>query len=294
MGEKAVNEAAALKLAAVQMVSTSEPEENLEQAGRLIERAAGRGATLVVLPEYFPLMGGPEQRRLELREQPGKGPLQEFLAAAARRHGIWLVGGTIPLAGASAARARSACLLFNPEGAQVARYDKLHLFDVEIAGDALGSYRESDTVEPGDEVVTADTALGRIGLSVCYDLRFPELYRTQAASGARVLVVPSAFTAATGACHWELLLRSRAVENLCFVVAANQGGDHGGGRLTYGHSMIVDPWGNVLEALGEGSGVALAEMHGVEQDRLRRSFPVLLHRRLAGPAPPSAANGGGA
>ena len=280
------SEAEAIKLAAVQMVSTPNVEDNLEQAESLIARAAARGATLVVLPEYFPLMGAPEAQRQALREQPGSGPLQDFLAAAARRHRVWLAGGTIPLIGKDTARSCSACLFFDPEGEQVARYDKMHLFDVEVEGDALGSYRESDSVEPGARVVTVDTPFGRVGLSVCYDLRFPELYRALGAQGARVLLVPSAFTAVTGACHWELLLRARAVENLCFVVAADQGGDHGGQRHTYGHSMIVDPWGNVLESLGRGSGVALAEMHAAEQDRLRRSFPVLRHQRLKSGVPP--------
>ncbi|MDE2089546.1 MAG: carbon-nitrogen hydrolase family protein [Gammaproteobacteria bacterium] len=277
-------------VAAVQMVSGPDVDANLREAQRLIGEAAAAGAELVALPENFAHMGLAEIDKLALREPEGHGPLQEFLAGQAARHGVWLVGGTIPLAGIDSARVRAACLLFDPHGRRVARYDKMHLFDVQLPSGAE-RYAESQTIEPGDEVVVADTPFGRLGLAVCYDLRFPELFRSMLDRGVELLAVPSAFTATTGAAHWETLVRVRAIENLCYVIASAQGGYHVNGRETHGDSMIVDPWGTVLERLPRGPGVVCAP---VDRDRLaevRRSFPALAHRRLQCAMTPRAEQG---
>ncbi len=230
------------RLAAVQMASGPRVHANLLAAGRLIAEAARGGARLVVLPENFAHMGREEHDKLALAEQPGDGPIQDFLAREAARLGIWIVGGTLPLAGRDAGRVRASCLVYDERGRQVARYDKMHLFDVEVVG-SEERYMESDTVEPGDELAVVDTPVGRLGLAVCYDLRFPELFRCLQARGAEIIVLPSAFTAVTGQAHWEPLLRARAIENLCYIVAAAQGGSHASGRQTHGDSMIVDRWG---------------------------------------------------
>ncbi len=219
----------AFTAAVVQMVSGSDLAANLASAGRLIEQAAQAGARLVALPENFALLGRREQDKLAVAEPDGAGPIQDFLAEMAQRHGIYLVGGTIPLRGADPQRVRAACLLHGPDGRRLARYDKIHLFDVEVA-DGGERYRESASIEPGNAVVTVDTELGCIGLAVCYDLRFPELFRALLARGAEILVLPSAFTETTGAAHWHLLCRARAVENLCYLLAPGQGGQHDNGR----------------------------------------------------------------
>ena len=269
--------------AVVQMVSGSDVQANLASAGRLIEQAAQAGARLVALPENFALLGRREQDKLAIAEPDGAGPIQDFLAEMARRHGIHLVGGTIPLRGADPQRVRAACLLHGPDGRRLARYDKIHLFDVEV-GDLTGGgerYRESASIEPGDALVTVDTDLGCIGLAVCYDLRFPELFRALLARGAEILVLPSAFTETTGAAHWHLLCRARAVENLCYLLAPGQGGQHDNGRRTYGHSLIAGPWGEVLaECTDTGEGIACAQIDLAAMDRLRARFPALQHRRL--------------
>lgn len=273
----------AFTAAVVQMVSGSEVEANLARAGRLIEQATRAGARLVVLPENFALFGRREQDKLAVAESDGAGPIQDFLAQTARRHGIYLVGGTIPLRGADAQRVRAACLLHGPDGRRLARYDKIHLFDVEVGESAGGGerYRESASIEPGDEVVTVDTELGRLGLAVCYDLRFPELFRALLAKGAEILILPSAFTETTGAAHWHLLCRARAVENLCYLLAPGQGGLHDNGRRTYGHSLIAGPWGEVLaEHADSGEGVASANLDLAAVHRLRTRFPATQHRRL--------------
>lgn len=267
------------RAAAIQMASGPHVDANLLEAERLIGQAVEAGARLVVLPENFAFLGARESDKLGVRERPGEGPIQAFLAQQAARHGIWLVGGTVPLATASEDKVRAACLLHGPDGAVVARYDKMHLFDVELPEDGE-RYTESETIEPGDGPVVAGTELGRLGLAVCYDLRFPELFRVMVDQGMELLAVPSAFTAVTGRAHWELLVRTRAVENQCHVVAAAQGGYHLDGRETHGDSMIVDPWGSVLGRLPRGAGVVVAEVDPERTRDIRGRFPALAHRRL--------------
>ncbi len=274
-----MSEAARGALAAVQMVSGAEPPANLAAAERLIGTAAARGARLVVLPENFALMGRREEDKLVHAEPDGDGPLQAFLATAAARHGVWLVGGTLPLATEDPGRVRAACLLYDDRGRRVARYDKIHLFDVAVA-ETGERYAESETIAPGDVPVVVDTPLGRLGLAVCYDLRFPELFRTMLDDGMELLALPAAFTATTGRVHWEALLRARAIENLCYVVAAAQGGRHPGGRETHGESLVIDPWGTVLDRLGRGEGVAVGTCDRQLLERTRRTFPALAHRRI--------------
>lgn len=269
-----------LKCAAVQMVSGPYVEANLLEAERLVREAAEAGAELVVLPENFALMGKTEHDKVERRETMGAGPIQDFLAASARGHGIWLVGGTLPLAADVPDRVRAASLLYDPAGRRVARYDKMHLFDVNVP-DSDESYRESNTIEPGECALVTDTPFGRLGMAVCYDLRFPEMFREMSRHGMDLLTLPSAFTARTGAAHWEVLVRARAIENQCFVIAADQGGFHLNGRETYGHSMIVDPWGQVLACQAHGTGFALAEIDLDVLGRIRSTFPALEHRRGA-------------
>ncbi|MGB5737226.1 MAG: carbon-nitrogen hydrolase family protein, partial [Thiohalocapsa sp.] len=246
---------------------------------RIIRDAAESDAGLVVLPENFAFMGRQDQDQLAIAEADGDGPLQAFLSKMASRYGIWLVGGTIPIASAIRERVRAASLVFNDQGTRVARYDKMHLFDVELPG-ADERYEESATIEPGEETVVLDTPFGRLGVIVCYDLRFPELARRMQDSGLEVLAVPSAFTARTGKAHWETLVRARAIENLAYVIAAAQGGYHLSGRETHGHSMIVDPWGTVLSQLPRGSGYICCPVDRGFQDSVRRTFPALQHRRL--------------
>ncbi|MBF8270038.1 MAG: hypothetical protein HW386_1747 [Gammaproteobacteria bacterium] len=268
-----------VKVAALQMVSTADVEENLASAGDLIRQAAEQQTQLAVLPEFFPIIGRNDQAKLRHQERYGAGPIQEFLANNARRYGIWLMGGTIPLSTHDQGRISNSCLLYNPDGVCTARYDKLHLFDVRI-GDGKESYQESKTLLAGDQVVVAATPFGNVGMSICYDLRFPELYRRMLAQEVVILTVPSAFTETTGRKHWELLLRARAVENLCFVIAPNQGGQHSDQRRTWGHSMIIDPWGEVLGALEFGASLVCAELDLNRQSELRTSFPALQHTRL--------------
>ena len=262
-------------VAAVQMVSAPEVAPNLEAAARLIAAAAAAGAKLVALPEYFCILGRHETDKVMVREADGYGPIQDFLAGAASRNRVWLVGGTIPLVSLNEEKVRSACLVFDSEGRRVARYDKMHLFGLD-----LGEQRfdESRTIEPGEQPVAIDTPFGRIGLSVCYDLRFPELYRALGVVDA--LLVPSAFTSVTGAAHWELLVRARAVENQCYVIAPAQGGLHPNGRRTHGHSMIVDPLGEVLASRAEGEGIVLAELDAGRLAEVRQSLPALQHRKM--------------
>ena len=268
------------RVAAVQMTSGLDVSANLDAARRHIETAVAEGAELVALPEFFALIGRQRDDAFSIRESPGVGPIQTFLSEQAKRHGIWLVGGSMPMAIPGSKRIRAASLLYDAQGCLVARYDKIHLFDVLIEGDSKRVYEESAGVEPGCEVVVADTPFGRIGLSVCYDLRFPEMFRGLAAAEMDLLMVPSAFTAVTGRVHWEVLLRARAIENLCYVVAPAQAGQHEGGRETYGDSLIVDPWGDVLARLPTGNGVVV---HVVDRQRLcklRRDFPSLTHAKF--------------
>jgi len=266
--------------AAIQMASGPQMTANLLLAGQLIGEAASRGARFIVLPENFGLMGVTEQDKLEVAEQAGDGPMQEFLAENARRYGVWICGGTVPLASPEPGRVFAASLIYNDRGQQVARYDKIHLFDVALP-DADERYNESETIKPGDHTVVVDTPFGAVGMAVCYDLRFPELFRELVDKGAEIIVVPAAFTDQTGKAHWDVLVRARAIENLAYVVAAAQGGYHVNGRTTYGHSMIVDPWGAVIdEADDHKPGVVAGETHLDCLRRVRQSFPVLQHRRL--------------
>ena len=265
----------AFKVAAVQMASGPNVAGNLQEARRLIEKAVGLGARLVVLPEYFPIMGMQDTDKVSVREQPGRGVIQDFLSETARKHKIWLVGGSMPLAASTADKVLNSCLVYNELGEQVACYDKIHLFNLDLGNE---HYHEGRTIEPGQQVVVVDSPFGRVGLAICYDLRFPELFR--AMKNVDIIVLPSAFTETTGKVHWEVLVRARAIENLAYVVAAAQGGYHINGRETHGNSMIVDPWGRVLDRLPRGSGVVIAEINPSYQASLRASLPALSHRIL--------------
>ncbi len=267
------------KVAAIQMASGPNVGANLIEAGRLISDAAKAGAKLVVLPENFSIMGNSEQDKIKVKEQPGSGPMQDFLREQAKKHKVWLVGGTIPLAASCDEKVRASCLVINDQGEQVARYDKIHLFDVAIA-ESGESYTESDTLEAGDKVVVVDTPFGKLGLAICYDLRFPEMFRAMVDHGVEVIVIPSAFTAITGKAHWEPLIRARAIENLSYVIASDQGGYHVSGRETHGDSMVVDAWGNVLDRLYRGSGVVLADINLDQLRSVRSTFPSLSHRKF--------------
>ena len=267
------------KAAAIQMASGPNVSANLLEVERLAEEAAAAGAGLVVLPENFAFMGLAERDIVGIGEVEGAGPLQEFLAQLARRLGIWLVGGTVPIRVPAADKVRAACLVLDDQGRCVARYDKIHLFDVHLI-ETDEHYRESETIEPGDRVCVVDSPFGRLGLAVCYDLRFPELFRAMQDQRVDVITLPAAFTALTGRAHWATLVRARAVENLSYVIAAAQGGFHVSGRETYGHSQIVDPWGNTLAQLPRGTGVVTAALDPEFQMATRRNFPCLEHRRL--------------
>lgn len=264
-----------VRVAAVQLIAGPEVDNNLAQAAGLIAAAAEQGAQLVLLPEYFALIHADERAKLDIREAFGSGPLQDFLAAQAARHGIWLVGGTIPLQASDDAHVRNSCLVFDPSGAWAARYDKIHLFNFQRGAE---SYNEAAVIEPGGEVVCFDGPCGRVGLSVCYDLRFPELFRRMGATD--LIVLPAAFTETTGRAHWETLLRARAIENQCYVLACGQGGEHPSGRRTWGHSMLIDPWGEVLGRLSTGPGIVLGEVDPARIAAVRQSLPALQHRIL--------------
>lgn len=266
-----------MKIAALQTVSTTDLDGNLEAAAQLIAEAARAGVELAALPEYFCLMGGRDDDKLAIAEVPGDGPIQSFLAAQARQHKLWLIGGTLPMQTATQGRVRNACCVYAPDGALAARYDKIHLFRYDNGHE---SYDEARVLEAGSEPVALQAGALRVGLSVCYDLRFPELYRQLCQPPCDLLSVPAAFTYTTGRAHWELLLRARAVENQCYVIAPAQGGTHANGRRTWGHSMIVDPWGEVLAVRPEGAGVVLAEIDAARVDAVRQQLPALSHRRL--------------
>ncbi|HEX6829230.1 MAG TPA: carbon-nitrogen hydrolase family protein [Burkholderiales bacterium] len=264
------------RIAAVQMVSGPDVGANLREAARLAEQAAEGGARLVALPENFALMGLAEKDKLAVRESPGAGPIQDFLSQTARRLGIWLVGGSVPLAAQAPDKLRASCLVYDEAGRLAARYDKIHLFGLDLEGER---HAEARTIEPGSEVTALATPFGRVGLSICYDLRFPELYR--AMGPVDLILVPSAFTEVTGRAHWETLLRARAIENLAYVLAPAQGGRHASGRETHGDAMVVDPWGVILNRLPRGPGVVMAEMDRGYLQRLRASLPALDHRAIA-------------
>jgi len=268
-----------MKAAALQMTSGPDVEANLAEARLLLEEAHAADARVAVLPENFAFMGIHDADKLAVGESLGGGPIQDFLAATAQRLGLWVIAGTIPVRVAGDARVAAALLVYNAQGERVARYDKIHLFDVEIP-ERAESYRESANMAPGKTPVVVDTPIGRVGLAVCYDVRFPELFRNLSAQGAQVFVLPSAFTAPTGRAHWETLLRARAIENLCHMIAPAQSGFHANGRETYGDSMIVDHWGRILGRLPRGRGCVSADIDLIRQAEARESFPALLHRVL--------------
>jgi len=263
------------RVAAIQMASGPNVSANLAEAERLIATAVAQGAKLVVLPEYFCIMGLKETDKVAACEAEGKGPIQKFLSTQARKHKIWLVGGSVPLEASVPGKVRNSCLVYDDKGKLAARYDKIHLFGLDLGNE---HYREEETIEAGDQIVVLETPFGRIGLSVCYDLRFPELYRSM--KDVDLIVVPSAFTDTTGKAHWETLVRARAIENLAYVVAPAQGGYHLSGRETHGNSMIVDPWGVILDRLPRGSGVVIASVNRAYQASLRQSLPALQHRTI--------------
>jgi predicted amidohydrolase len=268
------------RVAAIQMASGPQVSSNLSEAGRLIRMAADQGASLVGLPEYFAIMGLRDTDKVNVAEEFGRGPIQEFLARTAKRLGVWIVGGSVPLKSSDPQKIRNSCLVYDSSGACVARYDKIHLFGFHRG---MEHFEEARTIQPGNEVVTVDTPFGRLGLSICYDLRFPELYR--AMGKVDLIFIPSAFTETTGRAHWEVLVRARAIENMAYVVAPAQGGYHMNGRETHGSSMIVDPWGVVLDRLPRGSGIVMAGVNPVHQAELRTSLPALDHRILGLPSP---------
>jgi nitrilase len=267
------------KVASIQLATGSNLPANLIETERLVEEAARAGARLVVLPENFAYLGATCAELAQVREPAGDGPLQKFLSQLADRLNIWLVGGTVPLTTGDGGKVRSAALLFDDQGELRARYDKMHLFDVHLV-EADERYSESEAIEPGDAPCVIDTPFGRLGITICYDLRFPELFRAMLDQGMELCAMPSAFTAITGRAHWESLVRARAIENLCYIIAAAQGGFHVSGRETHGHSMIVDPWGTVLAQRARGGGVVLAEVDLGFLGSIRRSFPSIEHRRL--------------
>jgi predicted amidohydrolase len=267
------------KVAAIQMASGPNVKANLEEAEKLINAAVQQEAELVVLPENFAIMGMNENEKVNIAETMGTGMLQNYLSEQSSKHGIWIVGGTIPMASKEKGKVYATCLLYNDKGEVVSRYDKIHLFDATIEG-SNESYNESETMTSGDEVVVIDTPFGRLGLAVCYDLRFPELFRAMADVGMEICAIPSAFTSHTGKAHWESLLRARAIENLCFMIAADQGGYHVNGRETYGDSMIIDQWGTIINRLPNGTGVVISDIDLMRLENTRKAFPVLDHKRL--------------
>ena len=266
---------AVAKIAAIQMNSADTWVENREAAARLIAQAVEQGAELVALPEYFPMISLYVKALFSIAEDDGQGPMQDFLAEQAQKYGIWLVGGSLPLKSYADNKLTNSCLVYGPEGKRVARYDKVHLFSFQKGEE---QYNESATQIAGDTPVSFDTPFGRVGLGICYDLRFPELFRKLDAID--LLVVPAAFTVPTGKAHWELLLRARAVENLCYMLAPAQAGKHLGGRRTYGHSMFIDPWGEILACQAEGEGVVMGELQAARLQEVRLQLPTLEHRRL--------------
>lgn len=261
------------RVAAIQMASGPQVKANLEEASRLVALAASAGARIVVLPEYFALMGMRDTDKVEAMEADDHGPIQDWLAETAFKHQLWLIGAGVPISADLPGKVKNSCLVYDNAGKRVARYDKLHLFSLSMGQD---QFNEATTIEPGDSVKVVDSPYGRIGLSICYDLRFPELYR--AMGEVDIIVIPSAFTATTGKAHWEPLVRARAIENLAYVIASAQGGYHVNGRETHGDTMIVDPWGMVLDHLPRGSGVVVAGINPQYQQTVRKSLPALSHR----------------
>lgn len=268
------------KIAAIQMASGTNVSANLIEASKQIVNAAQAGAELIVLPESFAIMGFEDADQLKVAEEDGTGPIQDFLSEQAKKNNVWLVSGTIPIKSALENKVYAACLVYNDKGERVSRYNKIHLFDVHLEI-TKETYNESETLEAGNQVVVVDTPFGKIGIAICYDLRFPELFRQLVLQGAEIIVLPSAFTAITGKAHWEVLVRARAIENLCYVVASSQGGYHVNGRETHGDSMIVDPWGTIIDRLPQGPGFVLAEIDIENMKKMRQNFPVLTHRKIS-------------
>jgi predicted amidohydrolase len=270
-----------MRVAAIQMNSGDDVAINLDLADKLLSDAAADGSVLAVLPENFALMPKRGRDKAKIAEEPGEGPIQAFLSEASQRYGLWIIAGSMPLVSPEieAERVYGACPVYSDDGEVQAIYNKIHLFDVDLV-DKQESYRESRSMYPGDDTVTVDTPCGRVGLTICYDLRFPELYRQLVDKGATVFTVPAAFTATTGEAHWHALLRSRAIENLAYVVAPGQYGEHPDGRSTYGHSLIVDPWGRVLAEAADGNGFIAADIDPLLAEKLRSEFPALANRRL--------------
>ncbi len=279
-GEPKPRKMKAMKIAAVQMISAPHWDLNAKTAAHWVGQAAAAGAQLVLLPEYFCVLGQQDTDKLALAEAPGDGPIQRFLSDLARQHGLWLVGGTLPIR-YSPSQALNRCCVFAPSGQQATHYDKVHLFAYDNGRER---YDEGNTLQAGSQPVAFEAQAGterfRVGLSVCYDLRFPELYRALMSPPCDLLCVPAAFTYTTGEKHWELLLRARAVENQCYVLASAQGGKHANGRRTWGHSMVIDPWGAVLDVLPEGEGFVIADTTAERLAQVRRQLPALQHRRL--------------
>jgi len=267
------------KFAAIQMASGSNVSSNLLEVKRLIEASVEAGAKIVILPENFAIMGVTEQDKVLIKETYGSGQIQDFLKKQAIDLNIWIIAGTIPLSTENENLVRASCLVYNSNGVVVSRYDKIHLFDVDLP-ESNDTYRESETIEAGTDICVFDSPFGRIGVAICYDLRFPELFRKMAEQNAEIFVIPSAFTAITGKAHWEALLKSRAIENLCYVVASAQGGYHVNGRETHGHSVIIDPWGSLLDELSNGSGFVVSDIDLNKIHNIRKTFPVLQHRKF--------------
>ncbi|MGE4369351.1 MAG: carbon-nitrogen hydrolase family protein [Burkholderiaceae bacterium] len=271
-----LSDSSAFSVAALQMVSSTSVKDNLATAESLIAQAASQGARMVVLPEYFCFLGHNDEDKLAIQEKPGNGPIQSFLAEQAGKHGVWVFGGTVPLESGDPARIYNALLVFDPQGRQVARYDKIHLFGFRKETEA---YDESVSIKAGPPAAqVVDLPFGRVGLSICYDLRFPELYR--AMGEVSLIIVPAAFTYTTGSAHWEVLLRARAIENQCYVLAIGQGGKHENKRRTWGHSMLVDPWGDVVSVLPEGAGVVQGTIDLQRIADVRQALPALKHRTM--------------
>lgn len=267
------------KAAVIQMTSSHKLENNLQQADALLRQAAKEGAGLVVLPEMWATMVMGQMDKIELAETQGAGPIQDFMQQKAKELGIWLVGGTIPIRSDNPEKVRASCLIYDDKGTLAARYDKVHLFDVTISP-GKESYQESAVTEPGDEIVILDTPIGKLGVAVCYDIRFPELFRVMFKHGVELFAVPAAFTITTGLAHWQLLARARAVENLSYVLGACQWGQHDTGRSTFGGSCIIDPWGRVLHQLDKNVGVLTAEINLDQLHEIRSNMPVHEHIKI--------------
>lgn len=272
-----------MKIAAIQMCSSHIVDDNLLVAATLIKEAADNGAQLVALPEMFAIMGLTGTDKVNVKEVFGNGKIQDFLSVQAKQNKIEIVGGTIPIACDDNTKVRAACLVFNEQGEMIARYDKIHLFDVTLSPTEI--YRESDTTQPGNQLVVIDTSVGKLGLAVCYDVRFPELFRCLVNQGAEIIVLPSAFTVKTGAAHWELLARSRAVENFCYLIGPCQGGTHSSSRQTFGNSLIIEPWGTCIKKEGITPGVIYSDINLEHLREIRKSVPALNHQKIFCKAP---------